>query len=176
MRDSWSLRVVKAVVREINRFDLSVTRAISRRRGGQRYRLSGSCNGCGRCCESPSIPVSKWTWFVPTFRLVFLLWQRLVNGFVLAGADPRFRIFVFRCTHYDPVTKQCDSYDTRPLMCRDYPVNLTYDVVPSLFPECSYSVQDKKAEQLSAALKAAGLSGEKLAEVEKRLFLTKKGE
>jgi hypothetical protein len=55
-------------------------------------------------------------------------------------------------------------------------VNLTYDVVPSLFPECSYSVQDKKAEQLSAALKAAGLSGEKLAEVEKRLFLTKKGE
>jgi hypothetical protein len=74
-----------------------------------------------------------------------------------------------RCPTTEPRT-------SRPRVCRDYPVNLTYDVVPSLFPECSYSVQDKKAEQLSAALKAAGLSGEKLAEVEKRLFLTKKGE
>lgn len=111
---------------------------------------------------------------MPSFRLLFLLWQRLVNGFELTGADPRFRIFVFKCSHYDPQTKQCDSYASRPLMCRDYPQNLTYEAVPSLFPECSYSVLDKKAEQLSAALRAAGLSGEKLAEVEKKLFLTKK--
>lgn len=100
-----------------------------------------------------------------------MAWQRLVNGFVLTATDARFRVFVFRCTHYDPVTRQCDSYQSRPLMCRDYPYNLTFDAVPALFPECSYTLHDKNADALRTALKAAGVEGEKLAELEKKLFL-----
>lgn len=166
-------RAVKVVARAIGRFDLSATRWILTRRGqGARYRLQGSCNGCGRCCEAPSQPVSRVTWLVPTVRRVFLWWQRVVNGFELVGKDPRFRVFVFKCSHYDVATKRCDSYESRPLMCRDYPVNQTFEALPALFPECSYVVQDQQAAALKAALKAAGVDGEKLAEIEKKLYLS----
>lgn len=171
VRDGPVRRVLKAVARGLAWVDLSSTRAVLRRRGEQRYRLVGSCNGCGKCCEQPSMPVSRVTWFVPTVRAVFLWWQRVVNGFEFRAADPRFRVFTFHCTHFDPTTKQCDSYESRPLMCRDYPVNLTFAAVPRLFPECSYEVRDAKADALRAALRSAGLEGEKLAEVEKKLFL-----
>lgn len=168
MRDAPWRVVLKRAARALKTIDLAFTRRVQ---GRPRYRLRGTCNGCGRCCETPSIAVSRFTWFVPTARRVFLWWQRVVNGFVLLERDARFRVFVFRCTHFDPVTKQCDSYASRPLMCRDYPTLLTWEAVPRLFPECSYQVQDRNAAQLTAALEAAGLTGEKLAEVKQKLFL-----
>lgn len=168
MRDGPIRVVIKTVTRWVRGFDLWVTRAVQR---GPRYRLSGSCNGCGKCCEAPTMPVGRVTWFLPTARRVFLWWQRVINGFELVERDARLRAFVFRCTHYDPATKQCDSYASRPLMCRDYPTPLLFAAVPPLFPECSYRVHDKNAVELRKALVAAGLSGEKLAEVEKKLFL-----
>ncbi|MFO0597525.1 MAG: YkgJ family cysteine cluster protein [Myxococcaceae bacterium] len=171
MRDGLGLRVVKAIARVVKAIDLGLLRVFQRARGQQRYRLLGSCNGCGKCCEAPSIQVSKATWHLPNSRALFLLWQKMVNGFELTGTDARFRVFTFRCTHYDPVTKRCDSYDSRPLMCRDYPYLQTFEAIPRLFPECSHVVQDKKAEQLRAALVAAGVTGEKLDEAERRLFL-----
>ena len=171
MRDDPLRVVVKALARALKGFDLAVTRWVLRRRGEPRYRLRGTCVGCGRCCERPSMPVSRLTWFVPSARRLFLWWQRAVNGFVLVEADPRFRVFGFRCTHFDPVTKQCDSYASRPLMCRDYPVNLTFDATPALFPECSYVVQDRNADTLRASLVAAGVKGEQLEALEKSLFL-----
>ncbi|MGV3624666.1 MAG: YkgJ family cysteine cluster protein [Archangium sp.] len=168
MRDGAVRQFVKWLARTVKSFDLFFTRRLAT---PPRYRLLGSCNGCGKCCESPSIPVSRFTWHVPTARRVFLWWQRVVNGFELKAADPRFRVFVFHCTHVDVTTKQCDSYDSRPLMCRDYPKNLTFEAVPSLFPECSYVVQDKNADSLRDALINAGVTGEKLAEAEDKLFL-----
>lgn len=173
MRDGPIRTFVKWVARSLKAFDLSITRQLLIRQGEQRYRMSGSCNSCGKCCEAPTIPVGRVTWFMPRVRAIFLWWQRVVNGFELTETDPRFKLFIFKCTHYDPVSKQCDSYDTRPLMCRDYPRNLTFQAVPSLFPECSYVVHDKKAEALREALVKAGVEGEKLAELEKKLFLTK---
>ena len=104
-------------------------------------------------------------------RALALWWQRLVNGFELVSSDPRFRTVTFRCTHYDPVTKQCDSYDSRPLICRDYPVNLTHEASPVLFDECSYRIVDVKAEALRDALARTTLSEEKRAELERKLHL-----
>lgn len=176
VRDGPIRSLVKWLARSVKAFDLSVTRALQVRDGEQRYRLSGSCTSCGKCCETPTIPVGKSVWFMPTLRRLFLWWQRVVNGFELIDTDPRFKLFIFKCTHFDPVTKQCDSYESRPLMCRDYPYNLTFQAVPSLFPECSYVVHDKKAEALREALVKAGVEGEKLAELEKKLFLTKEKE
>lgn len=174
MRDGPWRKLIKAVARGLKTFDLAVTRTLQKK--DQRYRLLGSCVGCGRCCEAPSIPVSRAIWFVRTFRTAFLWWQRAVNGFELVDRDPRFKIFTFRCTHFDPVTKQCDSYESRPLMCRDYPMNHTFDAVPSLFPECSYVIQAKNADALRSSLVAAGVQGEKLAEMEAKLFLRGVGE
>lgn len=171
MKDGPFRRAVKAVARALRTVDLHLTRFVLNRRGEQRYRLAGTCNGCGRCCEAPAQQVSRLTWHSKVLRKVFLSWQERVNGFVLTEEDARFRIFTFRCTHYEPSTKQCDSYGSRPLICRDYPKNLTYEAIPALFPECSYTVHDKKGAQLKAALLAAGVEPAKLKELEKKLFL-----
>jgi Fe-S-cluster containining protein len=171
VRDGPVRRFLKWVARTVAGFDLAVTRAIDARRSPPRYRLEGSCNGCGRCCEAPAIAVGRLTWHVRSLRSAFLLWQRVVNGFELTGQDARLRTFVFRCTHYDATTKRCDAYESRPLMCRDYPARHASEAVPELFPECSYRVVDRKAAQLTEALRAAGLSGEKLDAVKKKLYL-----
>lgn len=115
-----------------------------------------------------------FSWRFMTVRALTLWWQRAVNGFEFVQADPRVRAFVFRCTHYDPKTRRCDSYESRPLMCRDYPVNLTFEAVPSLFPECSHGVVDRNGEALRAAMVAAGVDAEKLKAIEEKLFLTEK--
>jgi DNA-directed RNA polymerase subunit F len=56
-------------------------------------------------------------------------------------------------------------------MCRDYPVNVTYEAVPELFAECSHSVVDKDASALLHALKNAQVDPETLEKVRKKLFL-----
>ncbi len=115
--------------------------------------------------------VGRLTWRLPTLRALALWWQRVINGFELVSVDPRFRTMTFRCTHYDPLTKQCDSYGSRPLMCRDYPVNLTHEADPVLFEECSYQVVDVKAEGLREALSRTSLTPEQRAELERKLKL-----
>lgn len=159
------------MARWVGAAELWLRRRWLERRGEPRYRLTGTCNGCGKCCESPSMVVDRLTWHVRSARAVFLWWQWQVNGFQLKDTDPRHRLFVFHCTHYDPVTKRCDSYDSRPLMCRDYPVNLTYDALPQLFDECSHGVVDRKADALRKALVDAGVTGEALDAAERRLYL-----
>lgn len=171
MRDGLLRRFVKAIARVLGGADLRFTRWLLARRGEPRYRLTGSCNGCGRCCEAPSIRAGPLTWRLPTVRRLVLWWHRVVNGFELVETDARIRAFVFRCMHYDRVTKRCDSYESRPLVCRDYPANLTFEAVPPLFAECSHGVVDRNAEALREALIAAGVTGEKLDEVEQKLFL-----
>lgn len=115
--------------------------------------------------------VSRWTWRLSLLRSLALWWQRAVNGFEPVSSDPRFRTVTFRCTHYDPATRQCDSYGSRPLMCRDYPVNLTHEANPVLFDECSHRIVDVKAEALREALARTALSNEKRAELERKLHL-----
>ena len=115
--------------------------------------------------------VGRVTWRLRSLRAVALWWQRVVNGFEFVSADARFRTLTFRCSHYDPASKTCDSYDSRPLMCRDYPVNLTHEANPVLFEECSHRIVDVKAAGLREALARTQLSPEKLAELEKTLHL-----
>jgi Fe-S-cluster containining protein len=162
---------VKWVARQVNRLELGLQRRYLARKGEPRYRLTGTCNGCGKCCERPSIQLDRFTWHLRGLRAAFLFWQRHVNGFELDGADPSLKIISFRCTHYDPKTRTCDSYDSRPHLCRDYPVNLTYDAIPALFPECSHAIVDKHGPGLISALEQAGLSPAQLEAVRKKLNL-----
>lgn len=158
-------------MRWLNAFDVGVRRRVFAGPGEPRYRLLGSCNGCGKCCETPSIQVERLAWGLVTVRRAFVWWQRAVNGMVLLSADPRLRLLIFRCTHYEPTTRRCDSYDSRPFFCRDYPVNTTFDPVPQLFDECSHRVVDRNADALLRALEAAGLPPDKLAAAKKKLYL-----
>lgn len=168
MRDGPVRFAVKWLARVMATVDLRVARRFA---PAPRYRLTGTCNGCGRCCEAPTMSVGRLTWRLPRLRALALWWQRVVNGFEFVSSDARFRTVTFRCTHYDPVTKQCDSYASRPLMCRDYPVNLTHEANPVLFDECSHRVVDVKADAMRAALERTGLTAEQREALERKLNL-----
>ncbi len=171
MRDGLGRRVVKRAARALHGFDLWVTRLVLRARGEPRYRLTGPCDGCGKCCEAPAVPVGRVAWRLPAARRLLAWWHRAVNGFELVEQDPRLKLLVFRCTHYDAATKRCDSYGSRPLMCRDYPANLLYEALPPLFEECSHRVVHKNAEAFRAALEKTDLAPDARAALEKKLNL-----
>lgn len=171
MKDGPVRRGLKWLARMRYTIDLGFTRWVLRRRGEPHYRLTGSCNGCGRCCESPTIPVGRLVFSMRSLRWLTLAWHRWVNGFELAGEDKRLKLFIFRCTHYDAATRQCDSYGSRPGMCRDYPRNIVYSALPEFFPECGYRAVYKKAESLRGALAQTHLPPEKLEELARKLHL-----
>lgn len=152
MRDDVVRAAIKRFARIRYAIDLGLTRKVRARREPPRYRLTGSCNACGRCCERPTIQVSPWTLRFPALRALLLAWHRWVNGFELVGEDRARGLVAFRCTHYDAVTKQCDSYETRPGMCRDYPRPLLDAAVPDFFAECGYAAIDTQAAMLREAL------------------------
>lgn len=99
----------------------------------------------------------------------------MVNGFELVEADRQARAFVFRCTHFDWQTRRCDSYATRPAMCRDYPRVLLDQPWPELFEGCGFRVRAADAERQAAildqALAQGGLDAEQAAELRRKLRL-----
>lgn len=171
MRDGPIRRRVKRTALGLYMLELGLRRLLQRARGQSHYRLTGTCNGCGRCCERPGVRVDRLTFHWASLRWLVLTWHRVVNGFEYVGEDRQLRAFFFRCTHYDPATRLCDSYDSRPGMCRDYPLNLLDSAAPELFPECSYRVVHRNAARLRQALEQSGLPPEKLQEVARKLHL-----
>jgi Fe-S-cluster containining protein len=110
-------------------------------------------------------------WHVPTLRRIFLWWQRQVNGFELVQRDVGSRTVVFRCTHFDWTSRSCDSYASRPGICRDYPRALLWQPTPEMLPGCGYRPVSPRADQLRTALERHPLSEEQKARLRKGLFL-----
>jgi hypothetical protein len=173
VRDGFLLRGVKRVARWRFHADLTVHRAVRRAGGDRPYLLSGECRRCARCCEAPAIQTGPAVWYLPTLRRAFLWWQRRVNGFELVSRDPGARVFVFNCTHFDRATRTCDSYDSRPGMCRDYPRNLLAQPNPEMLPGCGYRPVAPNAAALLRALESASVGGDALARLKRDLHLEK---
>ena len=133
--------------------------------------LFRSCQRCAACCEAPAIRAGWLTWWFPTLRRAFLLWQRVVNGFELRETDREAHLFVFHCTHFDRSTRLCDSYDSRPGMCRDYPRALLYQPHPELLPGCGYRPIARNAKRFLRVLDGQTLTEEQRAKLKKSLFL-----
>ena len=152
MRDGPVLRAVKRVALWQYQIDLALHRAWQRARGERPWTLGGACHRSGTCCEAPAIAAGRVTWSMPRVRRLFLAWQRRVNGFELVSEDARARVFVFRCRHFDRATRSCDSYDSRPGMCRDYPRNLMWQPSPDLLPACGYRATPPNAAGLRATI------------------------
>ncbi len=171
MKDGSLRRVVKAVARGAFFLNVQADRGLRRLRGEQTFLLGGSCQRCAACCEAPAIRVHALVWLAPTLRRAFLWWQRQVNGFALIEARRRERTFVFRCTHFDPGTRSCDSYASRPGMCRDYPRALLQQASPELLPGCGYRPLARNAEALRKALLDRPLTAEQHERLRRQLFL-----
>lgn len=171
MKDDLGRRFLKRIARFCYTFDLKTTRFIWKAKGEPKFELKGYCNGCGICCESPMIQTNPIFFHLKSVRWMILTWHRVVNGFEYVGENKRFHTFSFRCTHWDSETKLCDSYESRPGLCRDYPRNLTYTVDPQFFEQCSYYAVHKNAARLRKSLENQKLPPEKLAEIYEKLHL-----
>jgi len=158
VRDGIVRRLVKRVALGHGFVNLGLHRALRRARGDRPWTLAGACHRCARCCEAPGIAVGHLLWSLGPARRLFLWWQRTVNGFALVRSDPEARVFVFRCTHFDPAGRSCDSYGSRPLMCRDYPRALLWQANPELLPGCGYRASPPNAAGLRLALDRVDLT------------------
>ena len=173
MKDGPVRTLVKRIALGCFHINVKSTRAIWRARGDRPYKLGGACEMCAACCERPSIQTGRMVWYFPMLRGLFLAWHKHINGFELVERIPGRRIFVFRCTHFDWETRRCDSYHSRPGMCRDYPRALLWQANPSLLPGCGYRAVDPRADEFLDALKREGIDGEQLDRVKKKLHLDK---
>jgi hypothetical protein len=171
MKDGPIRASAKRVMRIIVGTEVRLRRTMARLRGRHQYRLAGDCHRCAMCCETPAVQADRLTWYLPTLRWLFLWWQRCVNGFELLHADRRTKSFVFRCTHFDAEKRGCDSYETRPFMCRDYPRELLSDAWPEFFPQCGYRAVARNADARRALIEEADLPEETKAELIRRLYL-----
>ncbi len=158
MRDGALRAAVKRVALWHGLANLRLHRALRRARADRPWSLGGECRRCARCCEAPGIAAGRLLWSLWPARRLFLWWQRAVNGFVLEHVDPEARVFVFRCTHFDPASRACDSYFSRPLMCRDYPRALLWQANPELLPGCGYRASPPNAQGLRVALERLELT------------------
>lgn len=114
--------------------------------------------------------VGPLVWRVRAVRRLFLWWQERINGFVLTETRPT-RTFVFRCTHFDWDTRRCDSYGSRPGMCRDYPRALLDQPSPAFLPGCGYRPIAPNAGGLLRELEGRDLDAGTLVELKRRLHL-----
>jgi len=171
VKDGPLRRALKRVALCGFRAGLAAQRAWRRSRGDTPWTLGGSCRRSGGCCEAPAIAAGRAVFTVAAARRLFLAWQRHVNGFELVSTDARARLFVFRCTHFDRATRSCDSYGSRPGMCRDYPRLLLFQPNPELLPGCGYRAIPPNAEGLRSALDRAGLTPEQREKLRRGLRL-----
>lgn len=171
MKDRPATALLKLLARLCWSAELGVRRALGRLREKPRWKLEGSCNGCGRCCEEPTLAVPALFWKLPLTKALVLWWQRRVNGFELLGEDREGNALSFRCSHCDPRSGSCDSYRSRPGICRDYPRVLLDQAWPELFPGCGFHLRALGAEGLRLGIEQSGLPEEKKAELRRKLRL-----
>jgi Fe-S-cluster containining protein len=171
VRDGPLLRALKRISRWHHALNLAAHRAWRRSRGERPWLLAGDCRRCAACCEAPAIAVGPLLWSIPPASRLFLAWQRRVNGFELVRRDEEARAFVFRCTHFDRATRSCDSYDSRPGMCRDYPRLLLWEASPEFLPGCGFRARPPNAAGLESALAGLDLSSEQREKLRRGLRL-----
>lgn len=171
MKDGRLRGSLKRIVRAMWTVEMMLRRRLRRLGKGPRYQLGGACQTCAKCCEAPSIQVGRVVWHLPATRRLFLWWQRVVNGFGFVSSERETRTLVFACSHFDLQTRRCDSYASRPFMCRDYPRLLLDQDWPELFDECGYRAVARNNAGLRAAIDGTDLSPEKKAALAKKLHV-----
>jgi uncharacterized protein len=171
MRDRALRRGVKRAALACFIASLRLSRWQRRQEGATPYDLGGSCQGCGTCCEAPAIRVGRATWYLPTLRRLFLWWHETVNRFHLQSENGSERTFVFTCDHFDWSARRCDSYESRPGMCRDYPRALLDQSAPVFFARCGFKALAINRRELVQILEAENLGAKRLEKLKTGLYL-----
>jgi Fe-S-cluster containining protein len=171
MHDGFIRKSIKYVARIRYTTDLKLTRWLKSSGRKNLYRLAGSCLQCGKCCETPMIRIFPLFFYLKSLRWAINTWQRMANGFEFVDENRRDKCLIFRCTHLDPTTKHCDAYQSRPGICRDYPLNQLDAPVPVFLEGCGYRAVLRNAEKFDAALDTLDLPAETLQKLKHDLQL-----
>ena len=171
MQDGFLRKSIKYLARMRYATDLRLTRMLKSAGRKNLYRLAGHCLKCGKCCEKPSIPIFPLFFYFKSLRWAVITWQRNINGFEFIAENRKDKCLIFRCTHLDPITRHCDSYNSRPGMCRDYPRNQLDSPAPVFFEGCGYRAEPRNAEKLKESLEALDLPPETLQKLKQDLQL-----
>ncbi|MCJ8329155.1 MAG: YkgJ family cysteine cluster protein [Lentisphaeria bacterium] len=171
MKDGPIRKTIKAVVRWRHKIDLTISRFFQ---GKPEFVLKGECNGCGACCKNPTIQVFPPLFYFKSIRWCMIKWHKHINGFEYIDANRKEKYLIFTCSHLDSETMQCDSYSSRPGICRDYPYKLLYSPTPEFLEECSYYAEYENAESLNEALDELDLPEDKIQEIKEKLKSDKK--
>lgn len=164
---------IKAVARVFYFLEVWLGRAWLRQRGEIRYELLGECQRCARCCEEPSLRLNPLLFHLKPLRNAVIWWQWYVNRFAAKRSDFETCVITFKCHHFDWRTRRCDSYDTRPGLCRDYPRFLMEQPWPELHDDCGYRALDRNAARLAAALDGVEMSEEERERLKRKLHVLK---
>jgi Fe-S-cluster containining protein len=146
-------------------------RGIVSLRSGARYSLAGQCESCALCCEEVSIDVNAVVFHTAPLRLAIVAWHRIVNRFRYVRRHNEGAVIVFSCDHFNHTTRRCDSYSSRPGICRDYPRNLLDRAWPQMLDDCAYRAVSRNAGPMASAIDSADLSPDKRAELKRKLHV-----
>ncbi|MDD3593133.1 MAG: YkgJ family cysteine cluster protein [Candidatus Gastranaerophilales bacterium] len=118
----------------------------------RKYFREGACKACGRCCREIYVRHSRDV--IKTEEEFNSLKNRHYFYGYLKIIGQNETGLVFACTKLDKETGKCTAYNTRPLLCRQYPVEEIFMMGGSISDDCGYKfVPIKTFEEILRKLK-----------------------
>lgn len=105
----------------------------------KKYYRTGSCNGCGKCCENIYVNHGKKGFIKSIEEFNRLkLFHSFYRNLDVIGSDELG--LTFKCRHLDPNTRKCTIHFFRPPICRNYPMEEIFKMGGILTEECGYKL------------------------------------
>ena len=103
---------------------------------GKHYIRTGSCKGCGRCCQQIYVRHAKNV-IKTEEEFEYLKSLHFFYSYLkVVGKDDIG--LVFECTKLNKETGKCTAYDKRPLLCRQYPLEEIFMMGGEISADCGY--------------------------------------
>jgi Fe-S-cluster containining protein len=102
---------------------------------GKYYKRTGSCGQCGSCCKDIHLVHEERC--IDSKELFDALKQKHTEYEYFEPVDQDDQGLIFQCTHLQP-DNSCGIYETRPLLCRQYPNEKILMVGGHLAKRCGY--------------------------------------
>lgn len=100
------------------------------------YIRTGSCKGCGRCCQQIYVRHAKAV-IKTEEEFEYLKTLHFFYSYLKVVGKDEIGL-VFECSKLNKATGKCTAYDKRPLLCRQYPVEEIFMMGGEISQDCGY--------------------------------------